>query len=216
MCAVINYRDKARRAESLADELRTQGGSVLTVQADLTDFDAVQGMCDRIEEAFGHLDLAILNASGGMESDVDAGYAMRLNRDAQVALVDRVQPLMPPGSRVVLVTSHQAHFYGRREVPNAYRPVAESKLAGERALRERIPQLDAAGIGLTVVSGDMIADTITVKMLERSQPGTVAAREAGAGSLLTVADFADAIVTAALDPVAGGETVYVGGSDYLN
>ncbi len=95
--------------------------------------------------------------------------------------------------------------------------MAESKLAGERALRERIPALDEAGIRLAVVSGDLIADTITVRMLERSEPGTVAAREAGAGSLLTVQSFAEAVVTATLDEDApSGHTVYVGGADYLS
>lgn len=215
--AVVNYRDKATRANALADELRTGGGTVLTVQADVTDPASVARLHDELVEEFGGLDFLILNASGGMERDADETYAMRLNRDAQVALVETLLPALRPGGRVVFVTSHQAHFYGQRAVPNAYRPVAESKQAGELALRERIPALEAAGIKLTVVSGDLIADTITVKMLERAQPGTVAAREAGAGRVLTVREFADAVVAAALDPSApSGETIFVGGADYLH
>ena len=52
-----------------------------------------------------------------------------------------------------------------------YEPVARSKRAGEDALRERLPQLDAAGIDFVVVSGDMIEGTITATLLERAQPG---------------------------------------------
>jgi NAD(P)-dependent dehydrogenase (short-subunit alcohol dehydrogenase family) len=215
--AVINYRDKAKRAETLAEELRAEGGSVITVQADITDPDAVDHLCDTVAAEFGRLDYLILNASGGMERDVSPDYATVLNRDSQVHLVERARGLMGPGGTIVFVTSHQSHFYGQRPVPDAYRPVAESKLAGELALRERIPALKEAGLRLIVVSGDMIADTITVKMLERSEPGTVAAREAGAGSLLTVRSFAEAVVTAALDEDAPtGHTVYVGGADYLS
>ena len=215
--AVINYRDKAKRAETLAEELRAAGGSVITVQADITDPAAVDRLCDVVAAEFGRLDYLILNASGGMERDVSPDYAMVLNRDSQIYLAERAQRLMPPGGKIVFITSHQSHFYGQRPVEGAYRPVAESKLAGERALRERIPALDEAGIRLTVVSGDLIADTITVRMLERSEPGTVAAREAGAGSLLTVQSFAEAVVTATLDEDAPtGHTVYVGGADYLS
>lgn len=216
IAAVVNYRDKANRANALADELRAEGGRVLTVQADVTDSASVKHLRDAIVEEFQGLDLLILNASGGMERDADETYAMRLNRDAQVTLVETMLPVLRPGGRIVFVTSHQAHFFGQREVPDAYRPVAESKQAGERALRERIPTLEAAGLKLTVVSGDLIADTITVKMLERAQPGTVAAREAGAGRVLTVPEFAEAVVAAALDPAApSGETIFVGGADYL-
>ncbi|WP_152360802.1 SDR family oxidoreductase [Microlunatus speluncae] len=215
--AVINYRDKANRAEALAAELRAEGGSVLTVRADLTDGAAVGRMFEVITETFGRLDLVILNASGGMEREVAADYAMTLNRDAQLGVVEAAGRLMGPGGRIVFVTSHQAHFFRERAVPDAYRPVAESKLAGELALRELIPDLDHSGLRLTVVSGDMITDTITVKMLERAQPGTVAAREAGAGSLLTVQEFSCAIIAAALDDHSPtGHTIYVGGADYLH
>lgn len=217
IAAVINYRDKAKRAEALAEEVRAEGGSVITVRADLTDPAAVDRLCDAVDEEFGRLDYLILNASGGMERDVSPDYAMRLNRDAQVQLAERALRLLVPGSKIVFVTSHQSHFYGQRPVPDAYRPVAESKLAGELALRDRIPALEQAEVRLTVVSGDMIADTITVKMLERAQPGTVAAREDGAGSLLTVRSFAEAVVTAALDDDSPtGHTIYVGGADYLS
>ncbi len=216
IAAVINYRDKANRAEALAAELQAEGGSVLAVRADLTDGAAVARMFDAIGEKFGRLDVVILNASGGMERGAAADYAMALNRDAQVRLVEGAQRLMTAGGRIVFVTSHQAHFYGERPVPDAYRPVAESKQAGELALRRLIPELGRSGLRLTVVSGDMITDTITVKMLERAEPGTVAAREAGAGSLLTVQEFADTIIAATLDQdTPTGHTVYVGGADYL-
>ena len=63
---VINYRNKAPRAEKLATELRGLGVQVLVVGADLTDTESVQAMFSEVERTFGSLDVLVLNASGGM------------------------------------------------------------------------------------------------------------------------------------------------------
>lgn len=213
---VINYRDKAKRADQVVDTIDGAGGQAVAVKADLTDSAAVGSMVQQIKDLYGRLDLLVLNASGGMERGADADYALKLNRDAQLHLLDRALPLMGPGSRVVFVTSHQAHFHHRKPVPTAYEPVAYSKRAGEDALRARTAELAERGITLVVVSGDMIEGTITVTLLERAQPGTIAARLAQIGEIPTIAQFAIEVVAAATDPHAPGHTVYVGGADYLS
>ena len=38
---------------------------------------------------------------------------------------------MRPGGRIIFVTSHLAHFHGRKPVPTDYLPIATSKQAGE-------------------------------------------------------------------------------------
>src|SRR5690606_17171258 len=103
----------------------------------------------------GALDILVLNASGGMEAGMGEDYALRLNRDAQLAVVSAFRPLMGEGARIVFVTSHQAHFIETTPTMPEYEPVARSKRAGEDALRALIPELDAADIGFVVVSGDM-------------------------------------------------------------
>lgn len=81
-------------------------------------------------------------------------------------------------------------------------------------MRERIPELAAAGISLVVISGDLIEGTITPKLLERAAPGLIETRRAQAGALPTVRDFAEAVVNAACDQkLKSGETVYVGAVD---
>jgi hypothetical protein len=62
----------------------------------------------------------------------------------------------------------------------------------------------------------MIEGTITVTLLERAQPGTIAARLAQIGEIPTIAQFAIEVVAAATDPHAPGHKVYVGGADYLS
>ena len=210
---VINYRDKARRAEQVVQQIGAD--RAIAVRADLTDAAQVEAMFNRVRAVHGRLDVLVLNASGGMERDADPGYALRLNRDAQLEVATMAAELMPAGSRIVFVTSHQAHFHGRRPGVAAYEAVARSKRAGEDALRERLPGLAERGIGLVVVSGDMIDGTITVTLLDRMEPGLIDARREQVGTIPTVEEFAAAVAAAATADVPSGHTVYVGGADYL-
>ncbi|MGW0227398.1 SDR family oxidoreductase [Actinopolymorpha singaporensis] len=207
---VINYRDKKARAEKVAEIVRSRGQQALLAQADLTDAAAQRQMVDDVAKKFGRLDVLILNASGGMERDVPADYAMRLNRDAQTRMVDLATRIMPPGSRIVFVTSHQAHFFHSRSTIPEYESVAASKRAGEDALREREQELARRGISLVVVSGDVIEGTITATLLDRARPGLLETRRREAGHLPTVDEFADAVASAAARPEPPAEPVYVG------
>jgi len=206
---VVNYRSKAPRAEKLVAEILAAGGAARAIGADLTDADSLAAFAAAVAEG-GPLDILVLNASGGMEAGMGEDYAMRLNRDAQVAVLSAFRPLLRAGSRVVFVTSHQAHFI--RTVPTMpeYEPVALSKRAGEDALRSLLPELDAAGIGFVVVSGDMIEGTITATLLERANPGAIASRRESAGRLYNVGEFAREVALAAIEPVPADHTRYVG------
>ncbi|WP_280255998.1 SDR family oxidoreductase [Nocardia wallacei] len=211
---VLNYREKRRRAEQLADEIAQNGGSASIAGADLSDEGAARALVEQVASRFGRLDVLVLNASGGLEHGAPPDYAMAINRDAQVRLARIALPHMPSGGRIVFVTSHQAHFHGRKPVPDAYRPIAASKRAGEDELRTMITEFTARGVGFTVVSGDMIDGTIIVRLLRRRDPAAVAARTEH-GELPTVDEFATAVADATTTAAEPGHTVYVGGADYL-
>ena len=211
----INYRSKGPRAQEVADEVVAMGREALLLQGDITNMEDVAATFYRIRVAWGRLDLLVLNASGGMEQDKAADYAMQLNLTAQVNLVRGALPLMKPGSRVVFVTSHLAHFHGSGPGYEGYDAVAASKRAGEDALREMIPDLAAVGIRLVVVSGDLIEGTITPKLLERQSRGLIEKRRQAVGKLPGVEEFAAAIVQAGVsDGYVSGDTVYVGSTDW--
>ncbi len=213
---VINFRNKEARAVKLADSIRDAGGTAITVGADLTDPASVAEMFDTVRDEFGGLDILVLNASGGMESGMAVDYAMQLNRDAQVNVLTAALPLLAPGSRVVFVTSHQAHFIRTTATMPEYEPVALSKRAGEDALRGLIPSLTEQGVEFVVVSGDMIEGTITATLLERANPGAISARKDAAGKLYNVSEFAAEVATAAIAPVPASHTRYVGDtSDFV-
>lgn len=63
----INYRSEREAAERLADEVLSQGGDAVAVEADVSDEAAVQGMFDRVIQRFGRLDILVANA--GLQRD---------------------------------------------------------------------------------------------------------------------------------------------------
>lgn len=208
--AVVNYRNKEARALKLVEGIVANGGKAIAVGADLTETASVKAMFETAKDAFGGIDILVMNASGGMEAGMGEDYAMRLNRDSQVALLQTALPFLNDGARVVFVTSHQAHFIRTTPTMPEYLPVALSKRAGEDELRKMIPTLAERGIGFVVVSGDMIEGTITATLLERANPGAIEARREGAGKLYNVSEFAAEVAAAAVEPVPADNTRLVG------
>ncbi|WP_159610291.1 SDR family oxidoreductase [Glutamicibacter sp. JC586] len=213
---VVNYRAKAPRANKIVAAIEEKGGKAVAVGSDLTTAEGPQALVDAAVENFGSLDVLVLNASGGMETSLGENYALRLNRDAQVAMLTAALPKMSEGGRVVFVTSHQAHFINEVSTMGAYDEVAKSKRAGEDALREMIPQLSEKNISFVVVSGDMIEGTITATLLNRMEPGAIDARREAAGKLYSVEEFGAEVAKMVFAEVETGHTELVGGAgDFL-
>ena len=213
---VVNYRAKAPRANKIVAAIEEKGGKAVAVGADLTSAEGTQALVDAAVENFGSLDVVVLNASGGMETSMGENYALRLNRDAQVAMLQAALPKLSEGGRVVFVTSHQAHFINEVSTMDAYDAVAKSKRAGEDALREMIPELAEKNITFVVVSGDMIEGTITATLLNRMEPGAIDARREAAGKLYSVEEFGAEVAKMVFADVETGHTELVGGAgDFL-
>lgn len=212
----INYRNKATRAQEVVAQVEQRGTRALAVGCDITRQADLDALFAAIHTWRGRLDALVLNASGGLERDLlanDPGYPMHINRDAQVALLDGALPLMHDGGVVVFVTSHWAYLYGQVQQIPAYEPIAASKFAGEQALKARQQALAAQGIRLIIVTGDLIADTITPKLLERTAPGMLAARSESIGDLPTTDAMGTAIAAAVADAtLPSGHTVIIGGA----
>lgn len=212
----LTYRNKAARAEEVAADVRAAGARALPLACDMTLTEDVAALAAALRQWTPRLDALILNASGGLEREqlaADPQYPTRINRDAQLATVDALLPLMGVGGVLVLVTSHWAHLFGRVEQLPAYDAVAESKHAGEVALRARMPEFAARGIRLLVVTGDLIEGTITPKLLERKAPGLAEGRRDEVGALPTADDMGAAIAVAATDAtLPSGHVVVIGGA----
>lgn len=85
----INYlaesgRDNLAEAEAVAAEARALGRRALCVEADVTDFEAVQAMTNRGIEQFGALDILVNNA--GITRDRTLARMSRAEWDAVIAV----------------------------------------------------------------------------------------------------------------------------------
>ncbi len=212
----VTYRNKAARANEVATQIAARGQQALSFACDITHLEDVQHLFMALKESYKTLDILVLNASGGLERDilaVDPDYPMHINHDAQLLLVEHALPLLTKGSTIVFVTSHWAHLYGQIVQIPAYAPIAESKYAGEQALRVQQDALAKRDIRLLVVTGDLIEGTITPKLLERAAPGLTEHRRSTIGPLPTATEMGNVIAEAATDvTLPTGHTVVIGGS----
>src|SRR5690625_4586033 len=87
--------------ETTADELLDAGGKVLTVQADLTDKEAIEKVVDETKQAFGSIDILVNNAgtvgqSGTLEDTPLREWreVFELNLFAIVTITRKVIPAM--------------------------------------------------------------------------------------------------------------------------
>jgi len=211
---IIIYRNKVVYANKIVEQLVQRGAHGLALRCDLTKLSDVARLFVDIRAWSDHLDLLILNAAGGLERKLvaaDPHYPLRINRDAQLAVLDGTLPLMPPGGVIVFVTSHWAHLYGQVPQIPVYAPVAQTKYAGEQALRARQGELDEKGLRLIVVTVDLVEGTVTLKLLERSAPDVIGQWRTLAGRLPSVTDMGEVIVRAVTDiTLPSGSTMVVG------
>lgn len=213
----VTFRDPAKqaRAERVRRELAGSGAEVLLLQTDITSAAARRTMFENIKSGFGRLDGLVLNAAGGLEAGKGPDYAMLVNRDAQLALVNEALEagLMSAGSWVIYMTSLWAHRWGQMESLPGYAPVARTKHRAEQDLRALIPALAEQGVRLAVVVGHLISDTGAFAIFKRKDRSLVEnmASEVEGGVLPTPDEVAEASLNFLLQPdLPSGQTVYIG------
>ncbi|HVP46813.1 MAG TPA: SDR family oxidoreductase [Bryobacteraceae bacterium] len=99
--AGINYRERARDAESLAADIRNAGGRALAVCADVGDAHAVRAMIERLEAELGAIEILVNNAGvfrGGDLADFDYSQMEGMRRTNVDGLVN-VTRAVTPGMR---------------------------------------------------------------------------------------------------------------------
>lgn len=59
---VVNYRSSEDAAYEVRDAIEEEGGSAVVAQADVSNLDDVQDMCESVSEEFGRVDVLVNNA----------------------------------------------------------------------------------------------------------------------------------------------------------
>jgi NAD(P)-dependent dehydrogenase (short-subunit alcohol dehydrogenase family) len=190
------YREKHKRAATVAAAIGKLGRHCELVSGDLARQDDLRGVIERIA-AHGPYDAVVLGASGGLEPGRDLPYAMAINCYAPVALTTAVLPFCVPDANIIFVTSHGAHFYFHQPVLSLYAHVALSKQSGEQCLRRMTDLFARHRARLHVVSGDIIEGTTTASLIDRAVPGFLRRRKEQVGRLPSIDEFAEAIAAKA-------------------
>lgn len=60
----VNYHSSEEAAQSVVEEIKSEGGKAIAVKGDVHSADSVQAMVDTVTKAFGDIDTLVLNASG--------------------------------------------------------------------------------------------------------------------------------------------------------
>ncbi len=208
----IVYYNSSDEAALLVDEIKTLGRRAVAFQANVADHQSVKDMFTQFREHFDRLDFLISNAASGVlksalkMSTKHWRWCMETNALALNHLVSEGRPMMPPGSRVVALSSLGAH----RAIPN-YAFIGASKAALEALVRSLSLELAEFGISANTVSAGVV-DTDALKhfpnreqLLEEFEATSLAGRP------LTPEDVADTVYLLCLPEAAmiKGHTLFV-------
>lgn len=182
---------REQRLNDLAEVVRANGSRCVVVAADATDTLAAQGVIDAGLEAFGAIDVAVLNAGGGRPTDMaeasvdDVLRVMRTNYDTFVNFFCPMIQHMKPLGGTIAYTGSPAGYLG---LPMSG-PYSASKAAGRTLvdsarieLADTPVKLVALYPGFTYTEG-LNPDDVPVKALiikkERAVKEMLAAIERG-------------------------------------
>lgn len=113
----INYLERRREAEELAEEINSEGGRALAIQADVSDQSAVREMIRTVASELGPADILVNNAGLFRRGDLDdfSSSALEAMRRTNVDGVVNVTLAVAEGmkarrwGRIVNLTSIAAH-----------------------------------------------------------------------------------------------------------
>lgn len=128
---ILTARRKAQ-LEAVADDVRAAGSACLVCPADATEYASVERVLDEAIKRFGRIDIAVLNAGGGVATrmgETDAPHVLRVMRTNYDTLVHFLCPLiehMRGTGGTIAYTGSPAGFFG---LPKSG-PYSASKAAG--------------------------------------------------------------------------------------
>jgi len=191
----FNYLRRHESARRTEEDLRALGVEVLRVRAHLAEPEAVRALVQAVRERFGRLDILVNNAASGVARPaLDLGerhweWTMAINARAPWLLVKYAVDLMPPGARVVNLSS-----LGAQRVLENYFAVGVSKSALEAVTRYLAVELAERGIIVNAVAGGLVETEALQAFPNREEMRALARARTPAGRLVTPEDIAEAVL----------------------
>jgi 3-oxoacyl-[acyl-carrier protein] reductase len=208
----VNFRERERDAEAVADAVRALGRRAIAVRADVSDGAAVGGLVSRIEAELGPVDVLVNNAGiairRGLDelSEADFDRTIAVNLKSAFLCTQAVLPGMRSRrwGRIVNVSSGAARGAGVVGVHyNA------SKAGMEGLTRGYAARLVKEGITVNAVAPSLIATDMLSSAAE-------AAAKVPLGRLGLPEEVAQAVLMVVGNPYMTGQTVQVNGGMHFN
>lgn len=164
----VHYATDEGAAKDVERKLSACGADVLLLKADCTDTAQVAGMFEKLESAFGRLDIFVHNArpnpgagswfTSALEltpDGLDAAYRSQVH--AMVVACQACVPLMREGGRIIGITHAPG---GRSGSWQPWAAMGPAKAALEATVRYFAVALATKGITVNTVSPGLIDDSV--------------------------------------------------------
>ena len=160
---VVNYMNNAEAAAETLKAIEAEGGTAITVKADMTNAAAVQQLVTAAQEAFGEKVDILVNVTGGMVArktleEMDEAFfdqVVALNLKSVFLACKHIVPLMSKGGTIVNLAS-QAGRDGGGPGASVYATAKGAVITYTRSLAK---ELGPKGIRVNAVTPGMIATT---------------------------------------------------------
>jgi enoyl-[acyl-carrier protein] reductase III len=211
---VANYYNSHEEAEAVCAEVRGMGRRAIAIKASVGLPESVDELFAELKKHFDRVDIVVSNAASGvlrptLEMTLKHWrWCMETNALALNLLAQRAAPLMPPGGRIVAMSSLGA----QRAMPS-YGFIGASKAALEALVRSLAQELGPRGIRVNAVSAGVVDTDALQHFPNREELLASFAHRTPAGPVLTPQDVAGAVYLLCL-PEAGminGHTLFVDG-----
>ncbi len=158
---VVHGRDEAALSK-VEEEIKRDGGQVMRVKADVTNFGEIERMRNEIEEKFGPVDVLVANAGGSFTKSVPFE---ELPEDGWRATVDgnltatffTIKSFLPgmkarkSGNIITISSAAARHVTGRSPIP-----YSAAKAGIQTMTRQVAAEVGAFGIRVNCIAPEMI------------------------------------------------------------
>ncbi len=209
-----NYYNSHDEAASLCAEVRAMGRRACAIQGHVGSPDSVEEIFAEFCRQFDRLDILVSNAASGvLKPTLEMSlkhwrWCLETNALALNLLAQRAVPLMPPGGRIIAMSSLGAS----RAIPG-YGFIGASKAALESLVRSLAQELGPRGIRVNAVSAGVVDTDALQSFPNRESLLSSFATRAPAGPVLTAQDVAGAVYLLCLPEatMVTGHTLVVDG-----